>query len=148
MQSDVTSKLASTSGSNYMIWPDGGLPIQTVVTAISNSITSKNTKLLVNDASPGAVQLLKAGQVPVVVYAPADMPPLVAMDDVNRMVQGQQPLAQTAERYPVSYWTTQNSPEPTFQAITAAQLQQADWLSPFEQAWGVQLKSVILGVTG
>ena len=148
VQSDVTAKLASVSGVNYMIWPDGALPIQTVITAISGSITSKSTKLIVNDAAPGSVQLLKSGQIPVVVYAPAAMTALVAMDDVNRMVQGQQPLAQTAQRYPVSYWTTQNSPAPTYPAITAAQLQQADWLSPFEQAWGVQLKSLILGVSG
>ena len=147
VQSDVTSKLASVSGVNYIIWPDGALPIQTVITAISNSITSKSTKLIVNDAAPGSVQLLKSGQIPVVVGAPAAMTALVAMDDVNRLVLGQQPLAQTAQRYPVSYWTTQNSPAATYPAITAAQLQQADWLAPFEQAWGVQLKSVILGVS-
>jgi ABC-type sugar transport system substrate-binding protein len=148
VQSDVTSKLAASSGVTYIIWPDGGLPIQTVITAISSSITNKSTKLLVNDAAPGSVQLLKTGQIPIVVYAPAAMTALVAMDDVNRMAQGQQPLAQTAQRYPVSYWTTQNSPAPTYPAITAAQLQQADWLSPFEQAWGVQLKSIVLGVSG
>jgi ABC-type sugar transport system substrate-binding protein len=148
VQSDVTSKLAATSGVTYIIWPDGGLPIQTVITAISSSITNKSTKLLVNDAAPGSVQLLKTGQIPIVVYAPAAMTALVAIDDVNRMALGQQPLAQTAQRYPVSYWTTQNSPAPTYPAITAAQLQQADWLSSFEQAWGVQLKSIILGVSG
>lgn len=148
VQSDVTSKLAATSGVNYIIWPVGGLPVQTVVTAISNSISNKSAKLIVNAASPGSVQLLKAGQIPVVVYAPPAMLSLVAMDDVNRLAQGQQPLAQTAERYPVSYWTSQNSPAPNYPAITAAQLAQANWLAPYSQAWGVQLQSTLLGVSG
>jgi hypothetical protein len=62
------------------------------------------------------------------------------------MVQGQQPLAENVLRFPISYWTPQNSPAPSYPAITAAELQNTDWLSPYEKAWNIQLKSVLLAV--
>jgi ABC-type sugar transport system substrate-binding protein len=145
VQSDVSAALANVSGLDYVMWPDGGLPLTSVVAAISAS-PNKNAKLLVNDASAGSIQLLKSGAIPIVVEAPSALIALIAMDDVNRLAQGQQPLAEDALRFPISYWTTANSPNPTFEAITAAQLKQSDWLTPFETAWSVQLKSAILGV--
>jgi hypothetical protein len=146
VQSDVTAKLAAGTNPGYIVWPDGGLPIQPVINAISASSTDTTAKVLINDASPGSIQPLKAGQLPIVVYAPSALMPLIAVDDVNRMVQGQKPLAENALRFPVSYWTTQNSPAPSYPAITAAQLKNTDWLSPYEKAWHIKLKSALLAV--
>ena len=145
LQGDVSAALAKAPNLDYVMWPDGGLPLTPVVAAISAS-PDKNAKLLINDATDGSIQLLKSGAIPIVVEAPAALIALIGMDDVNRLVQGQQPLAEGSLRFPVSYWTTANSPGPTFGAITAAQLAQSDWLTPFENAWNVQLKSAILGV--
>ena len=145
LQSDVSSVLATASNLTYLMWPDGGLPITPVTAAISGSSDS-SAKLLINDATNDSVQLLKAGTIPVVVEAPLALDALIAMDDVNRLVAGQQPLAENALRFPVSYWTTANSPAPTNTAITGAELKQSDWLTPFEKAWNVQLKSAILSV--
>jgi len=146
IQSDIAAKLATESGLGYMVWPDGGLPITTVLTAIAAS-PDKDTKLLVNDAQPADIQLLKAGQIPIVVEAPAALIVLAAVDDLIRMVQGQQPLAETALRFPVSYWTPGNSPAPNFSAITSAELKQGDWLSPYEKAWHIQFKSALLAIS-
>jgi hypothetical protein len=146
IQGDVTAKLAAGTNPGYIVWPDGGLPIQPVINAVSASPTDTKAEVLVNDAAPGSIQPLKARQLPIVVYAPAALMPLIAVDDVNRMVQGQKPLAENVLRFPVSYWTPQNSPAPSYPAITAAQLQNTDWLSPYEKAWHIQLKSVLLAV--
>lgn len=145
LQSDVSSVLATSSNLTYLMWPDGGLPITPVTTAISASSDS-SAKLLINDATNDSIQLLKAGTIPIVVEAPLALDALIAMDDVNRLVAGEQPLAENALRFPVSYWTTADSPAATFAAITEAELKQADWLTPFEKTWNVQLKSVILSV--
>jgi ABC-type sugar transport system substrate-binding protein len=145
LQSDVSSALATASNLTYLMWPDGGLPLTPVTAAISASSDS-SAKLLINDATNNSVQLLKAGTIPVVVEAPLALDALIAMDDVNRLVAGQQPLAENALRFPVSYWTTADSPASTFPAITAAELKQSDWLTPYEKTWNVQLESTILSV--
>jgi ABC-type sugar transport system substrate-binding protein len=146
LQSDVTSALSTASNLTYLMWPDGGLPLTPVTAAISGSSDS-SAKLLINDATNDSIQLLKAGTIPVVVEAPLALDALIAMDDVNRLVAGQQPLAENALRFPVSYWTTANGPAPNFPAITETELKQSDWLTPFEKAWNVQLKSAILSVS-
>lgn len=146
LQSNAKSALSAHSRVNYVIWPTGGLPLTPVLDGIAASPDS-GAQLLVDDASPENVQLLSEGKLPVVVEGPGAILVLEAIDDVNRLEAGQPALAETALRIPISYWTKSEAPAPTFPAITKAQLQANDWLSPFATAWHVpQLESVILGV--
>jgi ABC-type sugar transport system substrate-binding protein len=146
LQSNAKSALSAHSGVNYVIWPTGGLPLTPVLDGIAAS-PDTGAQLLVDDASPENVQLLSQGKLPVVVEGPGAILVLEAIDDVNRLEAGQPALAETALRIPISYWTKSEAPAPTFPAITKAQLQANDWLSPFATAWHVpQLESVLLGV--
>jgi ABC-type sugar transport system substrate-binding protein len=146
IQSNASSALSAHPSVNYVIWPTGGLPLTPVLDGISASPDS-GAQLLVDDASPEDVQLLSGGKLPMVVEGPGAILVLEAIDDINRLETGQQALAETSLRIPISYWTKSQAPAPTFPAITKAQLQANDWLSPFATAWHVpQLESVILGV--
>jgi hypothetical protein len=145
-QSSTSSALSAHTSINYMVWPSGGLPVTPVLNGIAASPDS-GAQLLVDDASPENVQLLSQGKLPLVMEGPGALLVLEAIDDVNRMAQGKQALAEDSLRIPISYWTKSEAPAPTFPAITKAQLQTNDWLSPFATAWHVpQLESVILGV--
>jgi ribose transport system substrate-binding protein len=146
IQSNAKSALSAHSSVNYVIWPTGGLPLTPALDGIAAS-PDTGAQLLVDDASPENVQLLSQGKLPMVVEGPGALLVLEAIDDVNRLEAGQPALAETSLRIPISYWTKSQAPAPTFPAITKAQLQANDWLSPFTTAWHVpQLESVILGV--
>ncbi len=146
IQANARSALSAHTSVNYVIWPTGGLPLTPVLDGIAASPDS-GAQLLVDDASPENVQLLSEGKLPVVVEGPGAILVLEAIDDVNRLEAGQPALAETALRIPISYWTKSEAPAPTFPAITKAQLQANDWVSPFATAWHVPaLQSVILGV--
>jgi ABC-type sugar transport system substrate-binding protein len=147
IQSDMTAKLASISKLDYVVWPNGSIPTTTVVGALSASHTPK-AKLLLNDASPESVGLVKKGSVPILVEMPAALTALIGIDDVSRLVQGKAALGQSALRIPVSYWTAKTAPAANFGAMTTKQLAAADWLTPFEKAWNKSLKSTILGIKG
>ena len=144
-QSTLSAALATHSDTKYVIWPTGALPLQPALNGITTS-QAKGAALLADGADPGSVQLLKAGQVPVVVQNPDALVALAALDDVNRMAQGKPAIAEAALRFPISYWTPQDSPAPNYTSITTAQLKVNDWLTPYEQAWKVSLKPAILGV--
>jgi ABC-type sugar transport system substrate-binding protein len=144
-QSGVSAALSSRTGVDYLIWPEGGLPLSPVLNGIKTSRNPK-TQLLVNSASPEDVQLLKDGKLPLVVQMPGALLVLEAVDNVIRLTAGQEALAEDALRLPVSYWTQGEAPAADFRSITAVQLEANDWLSPFEEAWDVQLKELILGV--
>ncbi len=144
-QSGVSAALSSRTGVDYLIWPEGGLPLSPVLNGIKTS-RNPETQLLVNSASPEDVQLLKDGKLPVVVQMPGALLVLEAFDNVIRLTQGQDALAEDALRLPVSYWTQDEAPAADFPSITAAQLEANDWLSPFEEAWDIKLKELILGV--
>ena len=144
-QSSASSAMSAHNSVNYLVWPTGGLPVTPALDGIASS-PDTGAQLLVDDASAENVQLLKQGKLPVVVEGPGALLVLEAIDDVNRMEQGKQALAEDSLRIPISYWTQSEAPAPSFSAITKAQLEANDWLSPFESAWHVQLKSVILGV--
>jgi len=145
-QSSTSSALSAHPSTNYMVWPSGGLPLTPVLNGIAASPDS-GAQLLVDDASPENMQLLSQGKLPLVMEGPGALLVLEAIDDVNRMAQGKPALAEDSLRIPISYWTKSEAPAPTFPAITKAQLQTNDWLSPFANAWHVpQLESVILGV--
>lgn len=147
IQSNASSALSAHPSVNYVIWPTGGLPLTPVLDGMS-AAPDTDAQLLVDDASPEDVQLLSQGKLPLVVEGPGALLVLEAIDNINRLEQGKQALAETSLRIPITYWTQQQAPAPNFPAITAAQLQTNDWLSPFATAWHVpQLKSVILGVS-
>jgi ABC-type sugar transport system substrate-binding protein len=146
LESNAKSALSAHTSVNYVIWPTGGLPLTPVLDGIAASPNS-GAQLLVDDASPENVQLLRQGKLPMVVEGPGAILVLEAIDNVNRLEQGKPALAETSLRIPISYWTQSQAPAPNFPAITKAQLQANDWLSPFATAWHVpQLESVILGV--
>ncbi len=145
-QSSLSAALATHSDTNYVIWPTAALPLQGAINGISSS-QAKGAELLVDGADPQAIQLLKSGQLPVVVENPDALVALAALDDVNRLAQGKPAIAQNALRFPISYWTPQDSPGTSYASITAAQLKVTDWVTPYEQAWKVSLKAAILSVT-
>jgi len=137
----------SSADVDYVIFPNGSTPLQGALNGIKAS-RSKNAQLLVNSPGPPTVQYVRDGQTPMLAWVPPALMVLTAIDDVNRMMAGAAPLDEQDLRMPVSYWTKENAPKPELGAMTAAELQSADFLTPFEKAWGIQLKDVILGVTG
>lgn len=145
-QSGVSAALSNRNGVNYVVWPTGALQLTPVLNGIAGS-RNKDAELIVDEASAENLQLLSEGKIPVVVQAPAVLLLLEAIDNVNRLVQGQEAIPEDQLRTPVTYWTKDNAPEPTFPAITAAQLEANDWVSPFADAWGIELKDTILGVS-
>ncbi len=147
IQSNARSALSAHASVNYVIWPTGGLPLTPALDGIAASPDS-GAQLLVDDASPENVQLLREGKLPMVAEGPGALLVLEAIDDANRLEAGQPALAETSLRIPISYWTKSEAPAPNFPAITKAQLQTNDWVSPFATAWHVPaLENVILGVT-
>lgn len=148
LQSSVQATLAANPDTDYILWPQGSAPMQGALNAIGTS-QARDAKLIANTAGPQSVQLLKDGQIPVVVNVPEAMMNIVAMDQVMRLVQGDAPLAEDAARYPVAVWTKDNAPDAAdYASITKAQLSAADWLSPFAKAWGVDnLKDLVVGVS-
>jgi len=144
-QSNIAATLTANPGTQYLLWAEGAVPLQGALNAIQQS-ADKTVQLVMNTAAPQSIQLLKAGQVPMVVHSPEAMLAVLALDQVNRLVQGQKALAGDAFRLPITYWTKDNAPDPTYSAITAAQLKENDWLAPYEKAWGVSLKDAILSV--
>lgn len=146
-QSSVSAALSNRSSVDYVVWPTGGLQLTPVLNGISTS-RNRDAELIVDEPSAENMQLLAAGKIPVVVQAPAVLLLLEAIDNVNRLVQSKGAIPEGSLRPPVSYWTQGDAPHPTFSAITEAQLAANDWLTPFEEAWHVQLKNTILGVSG
>lgn len=145
VSSDVTAALTSRSDVDFVVWPTAALPLQPVLNGIAAS-KNNQAQLIVDDAGPEAVQLVKSGKIPVAVDTPHGLRALAAIDAVNRLVNGQRPLAEDALRLPVSFWTKDNAPAPDYSSMTAAELAANDWLAPFESAWNVQLKDALLAV--
>lgn len=148
IQADVAAKLAASSKVDYIIWPNGALPLQSVVSAISSSAANSKTQILANAGAPSSVQLLAGGQLPILAYSAEALMPLIALDDVSRLVQSKQASPEAALSFPVSYWTKSNAPASNFSAITEAELTTADWVTPYAKAWNLSdLKSVITAVS-
>ena len=149
MQANVTAALATRPDLNYLIWPQGGAPMQGALSGIRSS-RAPDTVAITDAAGPQTVQLLADGTMPVLAQVPDPMLVLVAIDQVSRLVQGQPALTPDEVVLPVSLWTKDNPKvDPTFPAIAAAQIEQNDFVTPFATAWGIDdLKDIILGVEG
>ena len=65
-------------------------------------------------------------------------------------MQGQPALTPDQMVFPVALWTKDHPKvDPTRPAITAAQIDQNDFVTPFATAWGIDdLKDVVEGVDG
>jgi ABC-type sugar transport system substrate-binding protein len=147
IQSDVTAELSAQQNVNYLLWPNGALPLQPVVSAIANSATNKKAKILANGAAPSSVSLVKSGQLPILAYSADALMPLLAIDDVSRLIQGKKASPEGSLSFPISYWTSANAPAADYSSITEAELKTADWVTPFANAWKVSdLKAVITAV--
>ncbi len=144
--SDVTSLVAAHPGIQYLMWPNGSLPLSSIVTSISSS-ANPNVRLLVNAAAPAPVSLLHSGSIPLLVEAPPALMDLVTIDDINRLVEKKSPLPEDSLRFPIGYWTKANAPSASgYTAITKAQLGRANFLAPYEKAWGVSLVNTVVDV--
>ena len=95
IQSNASSALSAHPSVNYVIWPTGGLPLTPVLDGMS-AAPDTDAQLLVDDASPEDVQLLSQGKLPLVVEGPGALLVLEAIDNINRLEQGKQALAETA----------------------------------------------------
>lgn len=147
MPSQLSAAVKSPSV-DFVVFPNGSIPLDGALNGIKAS-RSRDAQMLINNPGPPTMQYLADGRIPVAVNVPYPLLVLTALDQVNRLVAGQAPLAGEDLRMPVSYWTKADGIEPTWQAMTAAQIEANDYVTPFQEAWGVaDLKTVILDVEG